>query len=205
MIPAALVADLRTGMEEHVRRTQETIARTDYAAIGQLVERLHDAYSTGKRVFIFGNGGSAACASHFAEDLAKGIHDSLETTRRLRVLSLADSVPFISALGNDCGYETVFREQLATLAESGDVAIAISGSGNSPNVLRALEWARDSGVFTVGISGFDGGQMRRMVDLSIHYEVPSMEIAENAHLIVLHLVVSSLRELVGRVEAGRPE
>lgn len=196
MITTAVAAGLRQGMEEHVRTTQDIISRTDYEAVAKLVEKLYDAYLTGKRVFLFGNGGSAACASHFAEDLAKGILDSMAAGRRLRVHSLTDSVPFISALGNDCGYDTVFREQLATLAEPGDIAIAISGSGNSPNILRALEWAKENGVYTVAITGFDGGKSKRMGDLSIHYEIRNMEIAENAHLIVLHLVVSGLRRVV---------
>ncbi|MBI4583559.1 MAG: SIS domain-containing protein [Planctomycetes bacterium] len=189
---------LRQGMEEHVRKTQEVLARTDYAAVGRLIEKLYEAYERRKRVFLFGNGGSAACASHFAEDLAKGILKDLNGQKRLRVLSLTDSVPFISALGNDCGYESIFREQLATHAEAGDIAIGISGSGNSPNVLKAMEWARQNGIYTVGLTGFNGGKLKGLVDLSIHYEVPDMEIAENAHLIVLHLVVGGLRRLVNR-------
>ena len=196
MISSEQVTDLRAGMEEHVRLTREVLDQTDYDSVGQLVEKLHEAYEAGRRVFIFGNGGSAACASHFAEDLAKGILDELEGRRRLKVLSLTDSVPFLSALGNDCGYETVFREQLATYAEPGDVAIAISGSGNSPNVLRALEWAHENGLYTVAMTGFDGGRCKPMVDLSVHYQVPSMEVSENAHLIVLHLVVTGLRGLI---------
>jgi D-sedoheptulose 7-phosphate isomerase len=189
-------------MEEHIRKTQEVLARTDYTAVTRLVEKLHEAYELKKRVFLFGNGGSAACASHFAEDLAKGILKDMNGQKRLRVLSLTDSVPFISALGNDCGYETVFREQLATNAEAGDIAIGISGSGNSPNVLKAIEWARQNKLYTVGITGFSGGKLKGMVDLSIHFEIPDMEIAENAHLIALHLVVGGLRRLVRGVPAG---
>ena len=109
MISSEQVTDLRAGMEEHVRLTREVLDQTDYDSVGQLVEKLHEAYEAGRRVFIFGNGGSAACASHFAEDLAKGILDELEGRRRLKVLSLTDSVPFLSALGNDCGYETVVQ------------------------------------------------------------------------------------------------
>ena len=198
MVQAAAVDQLHRGMEEHVRKTQEVLAGTDYQAVGRLVQALEGAYRDGKRVFIFGNGGSAACASHFAEDLAKGIIKDLSEPKRLRVLSITDSVPFISALGNDCGYETIFREQLATHAEPGDIAIGISGSGNSPNVLRAIEWGRENGLLTVGITGFDGGKLRRMVELSIHYQIPCMEIAENAHLVVLHLVVTGLRECLNR-------
>jgi D-sedoheptulose 7-phosphate isomerase len=184
------------GMEEHVRLTQELLEKTDYPAVGKLIELLHSAYRDGRRVFLFGNGGSAACASHFAEDLAKGTVKDLAHQKRLRVLSLTDCTPFITALGNDCGYDSIFREQLATHAVEGDVAIGISGSGNSPNVLNAIAWARENGVYTVGITGFDGGRLRSMVNLSIHYPVMDMELSENAHLIVVHLVVGGLRRLI---------
>ena len=197
----APVAELTSGMIEQVRQTQELIEKTDYEAVSRLVELLHDAYHTGKKVFIFGNGGSAACASHLAEDLAKGILDNLECTKRLRVIGLADSTPFITALGNDCGYETIFREQMATLADPGDIAIAISGSGNSPNVLRALEWAKENGLSTVGMTGFSGGKAKEICDFCIHYEMQDMEISENAHVVALHLIVSGLRGVLKREAA----
>jgi len=182
------------GMKDQVRRTLETIERFDLDAIGSLVEKLHEAYSTGKRVFIFGNGGSAAAASHFTEDLGKGILKDISVTRRLRVQCLADSVPLITALGNDCGYDSVFREQLITNATPGDIAIAVSGSGNSPNVLRAIEWARESGLFTCGFTGFNGGKLKGLVDLCIHAGIADMEVAENCHAVAMHLVTSALRQ-----------
>jgi D-sedoheptulose 7-phosphate isomerase len=184
------------GLEDHIRRTVGMLDAVDCAAVLELVEKLHEAYERGKRVFIFGNGGSAATASHFAEDLAKSTVPGMETPKRLRVQSLADSVPFISALGNDWGYETVFREQLVTNAEPGDIAIAISGSGNSPNVVRAIEWGRANGLFTCGFTGFGGGKLKEMVHLSIHTPIDDMEIAENCHMIEVHLVVGGLRRKI---------
>ncbi len=184
------------GMEEHLRQTEEVIRRTDLEAVGSLIEKLHHAYQEGRGVFLFGNGGSAACASHFAEDLAKGTIGDLSTKKRLRVLSLTDCTPFITALGNDCGYETIFREQLATHAQPGDIALGISGSGNSPNVLNGISWAREKELYTVGMTAFDGGRLRPMVHLSIHFPVMEMEIAENAHLVVVHLVVGGVRRLI---------
>src|SRR5262245_54083613 len=185
---------LHIGMEEHINRTTDMLRQIDLAAVTKLVEKLYDAYETGKRVFIFGNGGSAATASHFAEDLAKGILKDMSAPKRLRVQSLTDSVPFISALGNDCGYESVFREQLITNASPGDIALAISGSGNSPNVLSAVKWAKENKLFTCGFTGFNGGKLKGMVDLSIHSPVLDMEIAENCHMIAVHLVVGGLRQ-----------
>jgi D-sedoheptulose 7-phosphate isomerase len=189
-------------MSEHVRRTTEVLQRLDLAATARLVDRLHEAYEDGQRVFIFGNGGSAAAASHFAEDLAKGTVKDLNVPRRLRVLSLTDCVPFISALGNDCGYDTIFREQLVTHASPGDVAIGISGSGNSPNVLNAIKWAKENGLYTCGLTGFNGGKLKSQVDLSIHCPVLDMEIAENSHLVVIHLVVGGLRQRIRAAESG---
>jgi D-sedoheptulose 7-phosphate isomerase len=184
------------GMIQHIRRTTEMLDRVDYPAVARLVEKLVEAYDDGRRVFIFGNGGSAASSSHFAEDLAKSTIRDRTVEKRLRVMSLTDSVPFISALGNDWGYDSVFREQLVTNASAGDIAIAISGSGSSPNVLRAVEWARENGLFTCGFTGFDGGKLKGMVDLGIHSPISDMEIAENCHMIEIHLVVSGLRAVL---------
>lgn len=184
------------GMQEHVQRTLEMLQQVDYPAVARLVDKLHEAYELGRRVFIFGNGGSAATASHMAEDLAKSTVKDMTAQKRLKVQSLTDSVPFISALGNDWGYEFVFREQLVTNASGGDVAIAISGSGNSPNLLSAVEWAKQNGLFTCGFTGFNGGKLKVMVDLSIHSPILDMEIAENCHMIEVHLVVGGLRSRI---------
>ncbi len=186
-------------MQDQVLKTLEMLQQIDYAAVTRVVERLHDAYQTGKRVFIFGNGGSAATASHLAEDLAKSTVKDMTVPKRLRVQSLTDCVPFISALGNDWGYEYIFREQLVTLASSGDVAIAISGSGNSPNIVRAVEWANANGLFTCGFTGFSGGRLKDLAHVVLHSAIHDMEIAENRHMIEAHLLVSGLRAKV----AGR--
>ena len=187
------VSPVIEGMDEHIKRTVELLEKTDLDAVSALVDKLYEAYQEGRRVFICGNGGSAATASHFSEDLAKSTIKDHTVQKRLRVSSLTDSVPFISALGNDWGYDTIFREQLVTGAEEGDVLIAISGSGNSPNVVSAVQWASENGMFTVGFSGFNGGKLKGLVDLSVHSPVLDMEIAENTHMVVVHLVVSGLR------------
>lgn len=191
-------------VSSHLDRTVEALKQIDLAAVSQLIERLRAAYEKGQRVFVFGNGGSAAAASHFAEDLAKGTIRDMSETRRLRVQSLADSMSFLTALGNDCGYDVVFREQLITLAAPGDVAIAISGSGNSPNVLRAIEWARANDLFTCGLTGFSGGKLASLVDLHIHVPIDCMEVAENGHLVVIHMVVSGLRRALAVAGEAAP-
>jgi D-sedoheptulose 7-phosphate isomerase len=182
--------------QDHVARTREILDRIDYPLVQKVVERLYEAYVEGQRVFIYGNGGSAATASHIAEDLAKSTVKDASVEKRLRVQSLSDATPFITALGNDWGYDTIYREQLITLASAGDVSIAISGSGNSPNIVNATRWAREKGLFTVGLTGFNGGKLKGMVDVAIHSPILDMEIAENAHMIVGHLFVGGLRSMV---------
>ena len=186
------------GMREQLSRTGELLDKIDVAAVGQLVERLFEAYESGRRVFIFGNGGSGALASHLCEDLAKSTIKDETVQKRLRVQSLGDNAPFITALGNDWGYETVFREQLVTLAEPGDLAIAISGSGNSPNIISAVAWASENELFTAGLTGFNGGKLKGMVDLPVHVPVLDMEIAENVHMVIAHMIISGLRGVVER-------
>lgn len=155
---------------------------------------LHQARLAGRRIFVFGNGGSAATASHFAQDLAKGAAPHVASARgRFRALSLTDNTPYLLALANDLGYETVFRQQLMTLAQPGDVAIGISGSGKSPNVLAAIRYAKEIDMVTVGLTGFDGGQLRSLVDYSVHVASMVMEAVEDAHMAVCHAIVCTLR------------
>lgn len=187
-------------VRRHLESTLKTLKEMDLKPVSRLIERLLAAHREGQRVFVFGNGGSAAAASHFAEDLAKGTLRDMSETKRLRVQCLADSTPMLTALGNDCGYDVVFREQLITLADRGDVAIAISGSGNSPNILRAVEWARDNGLFTCGLTGFGGGKLASLVDLEIRVPVDDMEVAEDGHMVAIHMVVAGLRRALA--EAG---
>ena len=162
----------------------------------RLVELLLSAFDRDRTVFLIGNGGSAANASHFAQDLAKGTAPGLESKRRLRALSLADNVGFLSALANDVGYERVFEQQLRTLARPGDLLVAISGSGNSPNILRAVEWAREQGLETLGVTGFDGGKLRGMVDHALHVPCDDMGMCETLHAAVFHCAMTGLRERI---------
>lgn len=159
----------------------------------RLVETLFRAFEAGRTIFLAGNGGSAANASHFGQDLAKGTLADLRAERRFRVISLADNVGFITALANDAGYESVFEQQLRNLARPGDLLIAISGSGNSPNILRAVEYAKSIGMTTIGVTGFDGGKLRRMADEAVHVPVEDMGMCEALHAVVFHLAMTQLR------------
>ena len=161
---------------------------------------LENAYRSGRSVFVIGNGGSAANASHLTEDLAKGaLQDT--TKKRFRVLSLVDNTPFLTAVANDLGYERVFEFQLKQFARGGDVLIAISGSGNSPNIVRAVKCARTMKVKVVGVTGFGGGKLRKLADYPLHVPCNDMCKSEAVHAVLFHMIVDLLREKLVRRNA----
>lgn len=177
---------------EYVRTVNAALERVDRTALAGAIDRLEAAYRKGQGVYLIGNGGSAANASHFAEDLAKGaLRDDMD--KRFRVLSLTDNTPFITAIANDLGYEQVFAFQLRQHASAGDVLIAISGSGNSPNVIRAAQWARAHSVDVIAFTGFDGGKLGRLADLHVHVDLMDMCQTEALHGVLMHMVVDLLR------------
>ena len=187
---------------EHIQRYLDEVKHTLDALplerIQDVVDVLLSANYVGSTVFILGNGGSAATASHFACDLAKG---TITPGRpRFRVIALTDNMPLVTAWSNDVAYEQVFAEQLSGLIGRGDVVVAISGSGNSPNVLRAVELARRMGGITIGFSGFAGGRLSTLVDVPVVVPCDCMEQIEDVHTILCHLTCTVLRERLRRIE-----
>jgi D-sedoheptulose 7-phosphate isomerase len=160
----------------------------------RIVDVLVEAYETGSMIYLFGNGGSASLASHFACDLGKGTANG--TGKRFRVLALTDNVPLMTAWANDSRYEDIFAEQLVNLVRPKDVAFAISGSGNSPNVLRALRVAREAGAITVGLGGFHGGKMKELCDVSMIVPSDNMQIIEDLHMSTAHALFTVVRQKV---------
>ena len=156
------------------------------AQIATLIEVLAIAREQGKQVFLCGNGGSAATASHLATDLGKGA--SLGREKRFRVLSLTDNVPWITALANDTDYSMIFLEQLRNYATAGDVLVCFSGSGNSPNVLRAVEWANVNGVITIGVTGRPGGKLGEIAQHPVFIESSHMGLIEDGHFVIQHML-----------------
>lgn len=169
----------------------------NYKQLDDFVELIYSAYQNENCIFVIGNGGSAANASHFAQDLAKGTRKSLDQDIRIRALSLTDNLPFITALGNDDGYDTIFEQQLRTFAKKGDVLVAISGSGNSPNIIKAVEWANQNGLETVGITGYNGGKLHQINKHSVHVELNDMATAESIHSYIFHYIIIKVREKFG--------
>ena len=178
----------------HLERTLGALARLDPAAVERLVAHVLRAHECGGTIFVCGNGGSAATASHFAQDLAKSTATGPDDDRRLRVLALTDSVSNLTAWANDLGYEAIFEQPLRALGRAGDLLVAFSGSGNSPNVLNAVRYANAAGISTFAVTGADGGVLRELARDGVHVDAAEMEVAENAHLVVAHQVVCAVRE-----------
>ncbi len=178
-------------LKEYFDNEIELAGKLDLNRVEELISALERARSEGRRVFLFGNGGSAATAAHFACDLGKGTIQP--NVPRIKVLCLNDNVPTLMAYANDMGYETIFAEPLITLSERGDLAMAFTASGNSPNVVRAIETARARGLVTIGLTGFDGGKVKSLVDLNLHIPSKSFGHVEDLHLAVCHAICEMLK------------
>jgi len=154
--------------------------------IAQAIDWFRQARDQDRAIFVAGNGGSLATASHFVCDMVKGA--SFGYAKRFRIMALTDSLPTITAYSNDVSYECVFVEQLKNFAQPGDVVLAISGSGNSPNVLRAVEYANSIGCRTIALSGRNGGKLGPLAQLNIQVSNPHMGRIEDGHMIILHMI-----------------
>jgi D-sedoheptulose 7-phosphate isomerase len=179
-------------VETYLTQIQETVSKLPADLMNQVIAILLERARWGSKIFIFGNGGSAATASHFACDLAK--NTMVPNAPRFRVIGLTDNVSLISAWANDTAYDNIFAAQLKPLIDAGDVIIGISCSGNSPNVLNAMEVARQHGAITIAFTGDRGGRLKEMVDLCIQAPSPLIEQQEDVHLILEHCICAAIRE-----------
>ncbi len=187
------------GVRDYLDRVCREIQRVDAGQVENLSRLIESAYDSGRFVFIIGNGGSGANASHLCEDLAKCTLRDFETQKRLKVLSLTDNTPWVMAVANDLHYDRIFLEQLKNLASPGDLLLAISGSGNSPNILKAVDWANENGLVTVGITGFDGGKLKATAMHNLHAPVDDMGIVESLHQVVFHWVIDDMYRRISMV------
>jgi len=172
--------------EQYKQALLKTIEAIDLERVEQAIGWLEEARAEGRQIFVCGNGGSAATASHFVTDLVKGA--SYNRPVRFRIMALTDSMSTVSAYANDVGFECVFVEPLKNFARPGDLVMGISGSGNSPNVLRAIEYANSRGCRTLALTGREGGQLAPLAQLSIQVAEPHMGRIEDAHMIVCHMI-----------------
>ena len=180
-------------VDTYILELQNTLMQFPTARIQEAIDLLVEARTERRQVFIMGNGGSASTASHFVCDLAKNTRNP--ELPNFRVIGLTDNMAIFSALANDEGYENVFAQQLASFVEADDIVIGISASGNSANVLNAIELGNKVGARTIGMTGFDGGQLRKMVDIDIHIPSDCIEHVEDIHLMLEHLICKAIKEM----------
>ena len=178
-------------IENYFSDLKQVIDALPRDVIMQVFCKLEECQRSEHTLFVFGNGGSAATASHMVCDMGKNTRGTAKP--RLRVLGLNDNLPIFSAYANDEGYDRVFAEQIISLGRPGDTALAISGSGNSPNVLAGVQAAKEKGMFTIGLTGYAGGKLKDLVDLALVVPVNDMEQIEDVHMILDHLLTGMLR------------
>jgi D-sedoheptulose 7-phosphate isomerase len=195
-MPTDTLAGLADDYVGRLGTALDSLSRGELTELGEILSR---AYRNGKQVFTVGNGGSSSLASHMAADLAKNTIGP--NMRRFRIVSLNENAAIVTALANDLGYENVFSEQLTNVIRAGDVLIVVSASGNSPNIIKAINYARTQSAEVVGLLGFDGGKAGELADLAII--VPSWDygIVEDVHLIINHILVEHFR---ARLAEDRP-
>jgi len=190
-------------VEPYVQRLEGELRRIDLAGMQRWADQIYRAWQNDRFVFIFGNGGSATTASHMAEDLGKStLHpEDLkdESKKRLKVLSLTDNAGWLLAVGNDVGYDQIFTQQLMNYGGKGDLVIAISGSGNSPNVLTAVDWANRHGLTTFGLTGYDGGRLKALQQDGLHVALDDMGMVESIHLCLFHWVLNDVFARINKV------
>jgi D-sedoheptulose 7-phosphate isomerase len=181
-----------SSVNSYFQRIADLLLRIPVEPVEQIITVLRDAQEHGRRIFMFGNGGSSATASHIVTDLVKSV--LVPGRPRFRVFCLNDNIPMLTAYSNDVSYDVVFAQPLAALAEPGDIAFAISGSGNSPNVLRAMDVAQEKGLTRIGLAGFSGGALKDKCNICVVAPSDSMQAVEDAHLVILHAIFLALCE-----------
>lgn len=180
--------DYISEIEGYIDLEIKTLKRMDTNAINQAMNLLEDTRERKGTIYIFGNGGSSATASHYQNDFGRGVSQHLE--KKFRFQCLNDNVATLMAIANDVGFEEVFRYQLQGRMEKKDIVIAISGSGNSENVIRAVEYAKSQGCRVIGLTGYNGGRLKQLSDVSLHVPLSSMQITEDIHMVLDHLMMA---------------
>jgi D-sedoheptulose 7-phosphate isomerase len=179
---------------QYFAELKETVSILDSMPIAEAIAALQEARLQERRIFVMGNGGSATTASHFVCDLAKNTRHP--DVAPFKIIGLSDNMGLMTAYANDEGYENVFAQQMANLLQANDVVVAISTSGNSANVVKAVKMANEAGALTIGLTGFNAGKLGNMVNLHLHVPSDCIEQVEDIHLILTHLIVKTLKEKV---------
>ncbi len=177
----------------------ETMNNLDYKEISKAMNALEEAYESGGTVYVFGNGGSSATASHMVCDFNKGV--SLKKSKKFNFICLSDNTPILTALANDISYDDVFAYQIEKIINPNDLVLAISGSGNSKNVIKAVKCAKQQGAKIIGMTGFDGGELYKLSDYHLHAPINDMMKAEDIHMSFDHMMATILIEFLDKAKA----
>ena len=179
-----------SNIKSYIADLKTTLDNLDISAIEKTANAFKTAIDNNKQIIFFGNGGSGSTASHFVCDLSKGC--SYEKDKRIRAICLNDNIPTLLAYSNDVSYDVVFLEQLKNLLNPGDVVVGISGSGNSKNIINAIDYSNQNGAITIGLTGFGGGKLKEIANLSVNANINDMQISEDIHVIVMHILYKLL-------------
>ena len=182
--------DFTSDIKKYLQLLEKKLSVLNIQQINQIVNVIKSAYDNGNTMFTMGNGGSGTTASHIVCDFNNGA--SAKLARKFKVMCLNDNVPSISAIANDISYDMIFKEQLKNFLRPGDVVIGISTSGNSKNIIRAIEYAKRNGAVTIGLCGYDGGKLKKTAKYSIHVKVDDVKVTEDIHSIISHIMMKML-------------
>ena len=185
--------------QQYIDLVKSTLDALDPKALDALVEAFHTTYEKGGNIYTMGNGGSGASASHAAGDFLKGASYGLD--KRFKMICLNDNLPSMMAIANDIGWESIFVEPLKNFLSEDDLVIGISGSGNSKNVVNALEYANANGATTVAMSGFKGGKISQIASINVHAPVMDMEVTEDVHMVIFNIVK---KQMMARLMGDNP-
>lgn len=181
-------------ISNYIKDIDKLLKSLNSSEVSNVIHIINECYKKNRQIFIMGNGGSASTSSHFACDLGKGT--IVKGKERLRVMSLSDNMALITAISNDYGYEYIFSEQLENLVNEKDVVIAISASGNSPNIIKGVEYAKEKKAIVIGFTGFNGGKLRELSDICIHINCDNYGQIEDIHMLLCHLISQGIRHLI---------
>ena len=195
--------DYLSEIRQYIDLEISVLQKLDFNEINVLMNAIDETRKHGATVYIMGNGGSAATASHFVNDFNKGISEYIE--KKFNFICLNDNTPTVLAIANDIGYESIFEFQLRGKVKKDDLVIGISGSGNSINILKAIELAKSAGALTAGLTGYDGGKLRKMVDIPVHVPVMSMQVTEDIHMIIDHMMMAIFYKTLCGIEHNKGE
>lgn len=187
--------DMMDRIDNYIKAETTLLNGMDTAAVKKVLETFLEAYEKEASIYVFGNGGSSSTASHLANDFNKGISEYME--KKFHVKCLNDNMATVLSVANDIGYQDIFSFQLKNKVKKGDLVIGISGSGNSQNVVEALKYAKEKGAVTIGWVGFDGGKVSEISDITFHVPVNDMQLVEDMHMVLTHLLMSVIMQMWG--------